>query len=316
MSKLGPSQLAEVLRHIPISADPNLLVGFDSRDDAGVFRVSDTLALVQTVDFFTPIVDDPYAYGQIAAANALSDVYAMGGKPLTVLNIVCFDPDVVPPDVWAEVIRGAYDKTVEAGAVVVGGHSVKDPQPKFGMAVTGTVDPFRMFTNSAAEVGDRIYLTKPIGTGIVTTAAMADMCPSELLQKAITQMSTLNREAAEAGISAGVACATDITGFGLGGHVFNVAKASKVRIKIDFESVPVFEGIASLVEGGYTTGTAAKNRAFTASSLFTGFEPNSFQQQAFFDPQTSGGLALFSKHDLPYPCIGEVVAGDWGIELM
>ncbi|HVT10745.1 MAG TPA: selenide, water dikinase SelD [Fimbriimonadaceae bacterium] len=313
---MGPAQLADVLRHIPISADPNLLVGFETRDDAGVYLLSPDMALVQTVDFFTPIVDDPYAYGQIAAANAMSDVYAMGGKPLTVLNIACFDPKVIPPETWAAVLRGAHDKVTEAGAVVVGGHSVEDETPKFGLAVTGLVDPKKMFTNAAAEPGEAIYLSKPLGAGILTTAAKWDQCRDEELRAGIESMSRLNREAAELGMRHGIRCATDITGFGLAGHLYNVAQASGVRIEIDSKSLPLLPGIQRLAEEGNTTGGAKKNEEFVGSSLVFDESVPAWLRDVILDPQTSGGLALFSKVDLPgLAKIGKVVAGPPGLRI-
>ncbi|MBV6458503.1 MAG: Selenide, water dikinase [Fimbriimonadaceae bacterium] len=274
--------------------NPNLLVGFDHKDDAGVFRLPNGQALVQTVDFFTPIVDDPYAYGAIAAANALSDVYAMGGTPLTVLNIACFDPTVAPAEVWAAVLTGAFDKTVEAGAVVVGGHSVEDKEPKFGMAVTGVVDPERMFVNTGAKPGDRIFLTKPLGSGIVTTAAMNDVDTGTALEEAIAAMSTLNRGAMEAAHAVGSRCATDITGFGLAGHLYNIAAASGVRIEISADKLPHFSGIAALVEKGAITGGAMKTRTYLDDRLEAPANLPNWYLQLALDPQTSGGLAIFS----------------------
>ena len=265
----------------------------------------DGSALVQTLDFFTPIVDDPYAYGAIAAANALSDVYAMGGRPLTVMNIACFDPAAAPPEVWAAVLQGAYDKTAEAGAVVVGGHSVEDKEPKFGLSVTGLVDPKKMFANTEAKPGDGIYLTKPLGTGIVATAAKFDRCPPETLRTAIAAMSTLNRDACEQGLTAGVRCATDITGFGLAGHLLNVARASGCSIEIDSTALPLFTGLEELVGQGMTTGGAAKNKAFAANALIFDESVPGWRREALLDPQTSGGLALFSSK----PIAGETRIG-------
>lgn len=316
MSKLGPTQLADVLRQLPRSANPSLLVGFETSDDAGVFRLSDGQALVQTVDFFTPIVDDPYAYGQIAAANALSDVYAMGGQPLTVLNIACFSPSAAPAEVWAAVLKGAYDKTTEAGAVVLGGHSVEDDEPKFGMAVTGLVDPSRMFANTEARVGDAIWLTKPLGTGIVTTAAKNDQCPPESLEAAIQAMSHLNREASELGLAAGVRCATDITGFGLAGHLFNVARASQVSIRLEAGALPLLPGVEQMIAAGHTTGGAGRNRAFLGEAFSVSAGVPEWLVDVALDPQTSGGLALFSREPIhEATLIGEVVAGEPGIIL-
>lgn len=299
-----------MLRRLPHSLHPDLLVGFETKDDAGVFRLSDTQALVQTIDFFTPVVDDPYAYGQIAAANALSDVYAMGGRPITVLNVACFDPSAAPPEVWADVLRGMADKTHEAGAVVVGGHSVEDKEPKFGMAVTGLVNPGHMFANTGARAGDRIFLTKPLGTGIITTAAKQDAASQEALQVAIRAMSTLNREGAELGLAAGVRCATDITGFGLAGHLFNIARASGVEIQLSSAGLPLLPDVLALAEAGYTTGGARKNAAHLGEALR--FEEVAEPlQHVVLDPQTSGGLALFSPTQLDGAWeIGRVVEGE------
>jgi selenide, water dikinase len=284
-----------VLRLLPKSAHPDLLVGFENSDDAGVFRLSDHQALVQTVDFFTPIVDDPYRYGAIAAANSLSDIYAMGGRPITAMNLCCFDPSMQPPEVWAAILKGMHDKTVEAGAVLVGGHSVEDREPKFGLSVTGLVDPDAMFANTGAEPGDSIYLSKPLGTGIVTTAHKFEDCPEEVLEAAIGSMATLNREACEAGVEAGVRCATDVTGFGLAGHLFNVARGSNVEIEIEAAALPLLPGTAELAEKGHLTGGAEKNRAFLGSALEIDASIGGVLNAAVLDPQTSGGLALFSK---------------------
>lgn len=306
-----------MLRHLPASVHPSLLVGLENRDDAGVFALSETQALVQTVDFFTPIVDDPYQYGQIAAANALSDVYAMGGRPISVLNIACFDPAAAPAEVWANVLRGAYDKTSEAGAVVLGGHSVEDSQPKFGMAVTGLVDPNRMFVNTNAEAGDLIYLTKPLGTGIVTTAAKNDLAIDVELAEAIASMATLNARASQIGLDAGVRCATDITGFSLIGHLYNIARASNVSIEIDSSALPLLPGVERLVAAGCITGGSFKNREFLGDSFSAGPSVPEWLVHVAFDPQTSGGLALFSKSRLEgYAEIGRVTGHGAGITLV
>lgn len=280
---------------MPQSADPNLLVGFDTRDDAGVYLLPDGKALVQTIDFFTPVVDDPYWYGAIAAANALSDVYAMGGTPLTVMNIACFDPEAAPPEVWAAVLKGAYDKTMEAGAVVVGGHSVEDKEPKFGLSVTGLVDPERVFSNKNALPGDEIWLSKPLGTGIVSTAWKRDGCSEDELDAAIVAMSTLNRVAAEAAHAAGSRCATDITGFGLAGHLFNIARASGVTIEIEAALLPLLPGVERMVADKMTTGGARKNRLFLNQDLEFGPDVPEWLGHVVLDPQTSGGLAVFSR---------------------
>jgi len=297
-----------VLRLLPKSAHPDLLVGFENSDDAGVFRLSESQALVQTVDFFTPIVDDPYSYGAIAAANSLSDVYAMGGRPITAMNICCFDPSAAPAEVWSEILRGSYDKTVESGAALVGGHSVEDKEPKFGLSVTGIVDPARMFANTEARVGDVIVLSKPLGTGIITTAHKYDQCSEEELASAIKSMSTLNKEASEKGLEAGVRCATDITGFALAGHLFNIAKASGVQIEVDAWTLPLLPGLERMVAASMTTGGAVKNRQHIGDALVMGEAIPDAQVQAFLDPQTSGGLALFANEPIaPYTEIGRVV---------
>lgn len=267
-------------------------------------------ALVQTVDFFTPIVDDPYAYGAIAAANALSDVYAMGGRPLTVLNIACFDPECAPPEVWAAVFKGMADKAIESGAVILGGHSVVDSQPKFGMSVTGLVDPAKMFANTEAKSGDRIFLTKPLGTGIITTGAKNDATSDDELQQAVVAMSTLNKDAAELGLKHGVRCATDITGFGLAGHLFNIARGLKVSIQIDAARLPLLPGLERLVSEGHTTGGAERNREFVGGALTFADSVPEWLRAVVIDPQTSGGLALLSKETLPGAVeIGSVSAG-------
>jgi selenide, water dikinase len=257
------------------------------------------VALVQTVDFFTPVVDDPYAFGQIAAANSLSDIYAMGGTPLTVLNIACFNPEAAPAEVWAAILRGGADKCIEAGATILGGHSVDDKEPKFGMAVTGTIDPSRMFANTEATPGDKIYLTKPLGTGIVTTAAKFDACPSETLVEAIANMSRLNREAAELGHRHNVKCATDITGFGLAGHLFNIARSSEVSIEIFANQLPTFTGLKALIEMNHVTGGAWRNQEFLGEQCVVDPDVEPWLIQVAFDPQTSGGLALFTPDDIP-----------------
>jgi selenide, water dikinase len=285
-------------------------VGIETRDDAGVFRLSENQALVQTVDFFTPIVDDPYAYGAIAAANSLSDVYAMGGRPLTALNIACFDPAAAPPEVWAAVFRGGYDKVTEAGAVILGGHSVEDDEPKFGMAVTGIVDPQNMFANTEARPGDSIWLTKPLGSGILTTAAKNDRCGPEELEEGIRWMSMLNREACEAGLAAGVRCATDITGFGLAGHLMNVAAASQIGIEVVAKDLPLLPGVERMVAEGMTTGGARRNEAFLGDRFAVAASVPEFLRQVVLDPQSSGGLALFTDKPIADAwCIGRVVEG-------
>lgn len=295
---------------------PDLLVGFDTRDDAGIFRLPGGTTVVQTVDFFTPIVDDPYAYGAIAATNSISDVYAMGGKPITAMTIACFDPTLAPSDVWSRIFQGIHDKCQEAGAVIVGGHTVEDSKPKFGLAVTGIVEEDKSFTNTSAKAGDRIYLTKPIGTGIVTTAARNLDCPEDALALAVEAMSTLNAEAAELGHRYGVRCATDITGFGLAGHLFNIARASGVRIRLSWGQIPLLPHLEELVARKHTTGGGWNNRTYLGERLSIAEGVPAWAEAVLVDPQTSGGLALFSKEPIvEATLIGEVVEGDPSVEV-
>ena len=251
--------------------------------------LSDDLALVQTVDFFAPIVDDPYLFGQIAAANALSDVYAMGGEPLTALNIVAFPADKLPISVLSEILRGGQDKVHEAGAVVAGGHSILDDEPKFGLAVTGRVHPKRILTNAAARPGDRLVLTKPLGTGILATVMKRGQLLDELAQPLYASMARLNRDAARAATMLGVRCATDVTGFGLLGHASHIARASSVTLRIDVSRVPLLAGVREAVRSGVRTGGAERNAAYLANLVSWG-DVSDDDRAILVDPQTSGGL--------------------------
>jgi selenide,water dikinase len=247
--KIGPADLSEVLRNLPPAVpNPNLLVGLDTSDDAGVYKLSDDLALVQTVDFFTPIVDDPYSFGQVAAANAISDIYAMGGKPLTVLNIVAFPIKTLDKQVLADILRGAADKVKEAGATLVGGHSIDDNEPKFGLAVTGLVHPGKVRTNAGAKPGDKLILTKPIGVGILTTSIKKDQLNMEEIAEVTKVMATLNKAAAETMEPYDVHACTDVTGIGLLGHASEMAKGSGAGIRIRKSQVPVLPRVRELAE--------------------------------------------------------------------
>jgi selenide, water dikinase len=288
---LGPGDLTSALAALRRPTDSRLLVGLETFDDAGVFAVSDDVALVQTVDFFAPIVDDPYAFGQVAAANALSDVYAMGGEPLTALNIVGFPTDKLPMTVLADILRGADDKIREAGAVVVGGHSVIDDEVKFGLAVTGRVDPRAMLTNASAHVGERLVLTKPIGTGLLATAAKnGDIAPADE-RVLIETMATLNRRASRAARDLGVRCATDVTGFGLLGHASHIARASGVTLVVRAAAVPVLPGAREAAMRGIRTGGAERNREYLEPLVDWGLTGD-VDRALLVDPQTSGGLLL------------------------
>jgi selenide,water dikinase len=288
---LGPGDLTTALAALPRRADPRVLVGLDTFDDAGVFVVSEDLALVQTVDFFAPIVDDPYAFGQIAAANALSDVYAMGGEPLTALSIVGFPNDKLPTNVLGDILRGADTKVHEAGAVLVGGHSIIDEEVKFGLAVTGRVDPRVMLTNAGAKVGERLVLTKPIGTGLLATALKrGELAPPDE-RVLIETMATLNARASRAARALEVRCATDVTGFGLLGHASHIARASGVTVVIRAEAVPVLPGAREAIARGVRTGGGERNAAFVEPLVEWG-ATSEMHRALLVDPQTSGGLLL------------------------
>jgi len=268
-----------------------LLVGRETFDDAGVFVLSDDLALVQTVDFFAPIVDDPYDFGQVAAANALSDVYAMGGEPLTALNIAAFPSDRLPIEVLSEILRGGQDKVHEAGAVIAGGHTIIDDEVKYGLAVTGRVDPRRMLTNAGARPGDRLLLTKPLGTGILATAAKrGELLPAHE-QTLLRSMRTLNAEASRAATALGARCATDVTGFGLLGHGSHLARASAVTLVIRAADVPRLPGTDDAVRRGVRTGGAERNEAYLAPMIDWG-AADEHTRALLVDPQTSGGLLV------------------------
>jgi len=268
------------------------LVGFNKADDAGVFRISEHQALVQTLDFFPPIVDDAYDFGRIAAANALSDVYAMGGRPLTALNIVAFPAGDMPPEILTDILRGGIEKIEEAGAVVVGGHSIKDKELKYGLSITGIVDPYRVITNSEARPGDKLFLTKPLGTGLITTGIKNRAVDPELEKIVTAQMAQLNNKAADIMIEYGVKAATDITGFGLLGHVFEMASASNVTIRIISDNLPLMPYALELAEAGMIPGGAKENRLFLEDRVSFAASVTENLRLVMFDPQTSGGLLI------------------------
>lgn len=249
------------------------------------------MALVQTVDFFAPIVDDPYVFGQVAAANALSDVYAMGGEPLTALNIVGFPSGKLPLEVLTEILRGGQDKVHEAGALVVGGHTIIDDELKFGLAVTGRADPRRLLTNAAAAVGDRLVLTKPLGTGILATAAKAGRLTADHVARLHESMRALNAAASRAALAVGVRCATDVTGFGLLGHALHIARASRVTLRVDVARVPALPGAREAWLAGTRTGGAERNAEYLATRVDWG-EASAWDRALLIDPQTSGGLLV------------------------
>ena len=284
--------LAQVLRGLPETRDPNVLVGTATADDGGVYRLNDALALVQTVDFFTPIVDDPYTFGAVAAANALSDVYAMGGTPVTALAIAAF-PEDLDPAVLHEILRGGSDKANEAGVSVIGGHTVKDAEPKYGLSVTGVVHPDRIVRNSTARAGDVLFLTKALGTGILTTARRNDVIEAAALAEAIASMLTLNRAAAQAMLDCGASAATDVTGFGLIGHLREMLDAAGLGADISAASVPILPGALELARGGIVPGGTRTNAAQAVAAGVT-FARDVEEALRFVlcDAQTSGGLLV------------------------
>jgi selenide,water dikinase len=325
--KIGPAELADVLHHLPAQLqDRNVLVGLDTPDDAGVYRLTDDLAIVQTVDFFTPIVDDPYSFGQIAAANALSDVYAMGGRPITVLNIVGFPIGKLPGQILAEILRGGMDKVTEAGAVTLGGHSIDDPEPKFGMAVTGLIHPKQIAAKSGARPGDSLVLTKPIGVGVISTATKKGLTAEHEEAEAIRVMTTLNNVAAHLH-ELDIRGMTDITGFGLLGHTSELARQSKVGIRIRSRDVPVLDAAWKYGREGTWPGGTRKNHAWLADKVAFAAGIDELTQLMLCDAMTSGGLliacpearvrdliAILTEHHTPVAAvIGECTAADAGI---
>jgi selenide, water dikinase len=291
--KLGPGELESLLDGFGAPNDPALLVGPQTRDDAAVYRISDEIAVVQTADFFTPIVDDPYDFGRVAAANALSDVYAMGGEPRLALNLVAFPLAELGRDVLENILQGGAGIAAEAGVAIAGGHSIDDPEPKYGMAVTGVVDPNRFVTNSGARPGDALHLTKPLGAGLITTAAKRGLADDELVAAAVETMTELNRAAARAALEAGATAMTDVTGFGLLGHLHEICEASGVAARVDADAVPAIEGALSLAEDeSCHAGGSRRNAEYAAG--FTAFADGVPEPHRFLlaDAMTSGGLLL------------------------
>jgi len=283
--------LDQALSALPCVVDPNLIVGMP--DDAGVYRLRDDLALIQTVDFFTPIVDDPFIFGQVAVANALSDVYAMGGRPLLAMNIICFPINKMDISILQEILLGGMEKIQEAGVLLVGGHSIEDNEIKYGLSVTGIVHPEKVWTKKGLKEGDRLILTKPLGTGIINTAVKGEMADKELEAKSIKAMVTLNKRAAEIMAEAEVHACTDITGFGLLGHLCEMVEENEIGMVVYSSSIPFFPEVKGLVEMGLVPAGLHRNREFRLSMLEISPNVPDWLIDIFFDPQTSGGL-LFS----------------------
>jgi len=281
-----------VLKGLKPSQDPNLLVGYDTSDDAAVYRVSAETALISTVDYITPPVDDPYWFGQIAAANSLSDIYAMGGKPLTALNLVMFPSKRLDMQLLREILRGGNDKVLEAEACMAGGHSVDDNEPKYGLAVTGSVHPEHVLTNGGAQAGDALILTKPLGTGVLFNANRSGTLPYHELEAILPQIAFLNKNAIEIAVKFGVRACTDITGFGILGHALEIAKASRVRINVVFNDLPLFPHALEMYQRGESTGSNQANRKLCHGFWESVKKRSQAQEELLFDPQTSGGLLM------------------------
>ena len=325
MAKLAPSDLAQVLSRLPKQNFTNdVLVGFETSDDAGVYRISDDLALVQTIDFFTPITDDPLIYGRIAAVNSLNDIYAMGGKPISALSIVCY-PQRGDWDVLSEILLGGQKALNEENVPVIGGHSVDDQEIKFGYAVTGIIHPEKIVRNSGAKAGDILILTKPIGTGVISTGIKFDKASQKSIEAAMKAMTTSARTASKTMNEIGANGCTDVTGFGLLGHAFEMAKASGVTFKIDSEKIPLLPDTIELIEQKMLTRGDRNNRIYTGETVVFAESVTRAMQSALFDPQTAGGLLISLEREkaedflMKFPdakAIGEVeTLGNYLIEV-
>lgn len=291
---MGPGTLSQILQMLPpqVLQSPDLIVGIETIDDAGVYRLTEDIALIQTVDFFTPIVDDPYLFGQIAAANALSDIYAMGGRPLTALNLVCFPSRKLDIAVLGEILRGGAEKIAEAGAILVGGHSIEDEEPKYGLAVTGVVHPEKVVTNCGARPGDKLILTKPLGTGILATALKAELAGPEVEAEMARWMAQLNRQAAEAMVEVGVHGCTDVTGFGLLGHCLELAQGSSVGVVLQSRDIPLLPRALEFAAMGLVPAGAYANKRHVERKVNFVDQVNEALRDILWDPQTSGGLLI------------------------
>jgi selenide, water dikinase len=309
--KLPAADLHAIVAGLPRGDHPDVLVGFDTADDAAVIRLRDDLALVQTADFFTPIVDDPYDFGRIAATNALSDVYAMGGTPLSALNLVAFPLEALGGDVLREILRGGHDAVEAAGAAIVGGHSIDDPEPKYGLAVTGTVHPDAVTTNAGGRPGDALFLTKPLGGGVVSTAAKRGLASERLIASAVEVMTTLNAGAAQAARAAGAHAVTDVTGFGLLGHLHELALASGCAAEVDAEAVPAIDGVLELLAEGDDAVSGGTRRNLEWARGFATIGVEGPRAWLVVDAMTSGGL-LIAGPDGPGARVGRLVEGTPG----
>ncbi len=290
-AKIGPDVLSKVLGQMPKNNDENLMVGIETSDDAAVYRINEHTAMIQTLDFFTPMVDDPYLYGQIAAANAISDVYAMGGEPKLAMNISCF-PRELPEDVMRDILRGGWDKAQEAGVMIVGGHTIDDVEPKYGMAVTGFVHPDQVLTNCNAKPGDTLILTKSLGIGILNVAYKGKMIEEQAYQKALDSMKTLNKYAKDAMMKVGVHSCTDVTGFSLLGHGLEMAQGSNVSLHFIADQIPIIEDALTMAKMGMIPRGAYNNKRFIGDKVKIHQNISQEVEACLFDPQTSGGLLI------------------------
>jgi len=292
-AKISPKQLEEILKYLPLPKDPNILVDIDTHDDAGVYRVNDDIALVLTTDFFPPVCSDPYEFGQIAAANSISDVYAMGGDPVLALNIMMFPAAKLPMEAYAEILKGGFDKATEAGVRIIGGHTIDDFPPKYGLAVVGYIHPEKIITNAGVRHGDSLILTKPIGTGVILAGHRLGMVSQDDLEKAKSLMKLLNKTGAEIMKKHNIRGATDVTGFGLAGHALKMARASNVSIKIQMKEVPLIGDSYRLIDEGCIPGASFRNLDYAEKDIDFATNLDYNLKMLAFDAQTSGGL-LFS----------------------
>ena len=281
----------------PQNHDPNLLVGYETHDDAGIYRLTDEMAIITTADFITPPVNDPFVFGQIAAANALSDVYAMGGRPITCLNLASFPSKILNLDILNQIVAGGLSKITEAGAVLAGGHTIDDDEPKFGLAVTGIVHPDKFWTNKGAKAGDDLILTKPIGSGVIFNANLRNWVSPDALEECLAIITTLNKTSAEVLSEYDIHAVTDITGFGLAGHSFEIARRSGVRLEFRMDDIPLMREAIEMYKKGMNTGSNRHNRQLVENNLVFRKTVPAWHQEIIFDPQTSGGLMVTLSHD-------------------
>ncbi|MCX6335442.1 MAG: selenide, water dikinase SelD [Bacteroidia bacterium] len=305
-SKISPKQLEEILKLLPLPEDPNILVDIDTHDDAGVYRVNDELALVLTTDFFPPVCSDPYEFGQIAAANSISDVYAMGGTPVVALNIMMFPADRLPMEAFAEILKGGSDMASDAGVRIIGGHTIDDYPPKYGLAVVGYIHPKKIITNSGAVAGDSLILTKPIGTGTILAGQRLKIAEERDIKEALNLMKLLNRSGAEIMKKFGIKGATDITGFGLAGHAMKMAKASAVTITLNMKQVPLTGNAYRLTEEGCIPGASFRNLDYIETDSEIGTDLDYNLKMLACDAQTSGGLLISAPHTIENEVLNEL----------